>query len=314
MNCINPLRITKNLNPSEFPEGLLVPCGKCTLCRIARRREWCLRLMHEYFYWDDTMFLTLTYNDENLYYKDARNKYDDVYLRYGFRFPSLNKKHLKDFFKRIRERIYPRKLKHYSCGEYGDETERPHYHSIIFGLGLNISDIRIIIECWPYCDWDNPSIRKGAFGTVTPDSIRYVAQYIDKKMYGLKASQEYTNKNRNPVFKVQSNGIGKQYCLDNAEQIKYMCKITLNGVTYCLPRYYINLLGLNPEKIRQKAYEKEAKDNERFIGLTYGFDEYLSLTSPEEAKQLYWALINERRQKEKNILAKRALYGKRKKL
>lgn len=63
MQCESPVRITKNLNPSEFPDGLLVPCGKCLLCKIHKRKEWSMRMLHELSYYDDSIFITLTYND-----------------------------------------------------------------------------------------------------------------------------------------------------------------------------------------------------------------------------------------------------------
>ena len=50
-----------------------------------------------------------------------------------------------------------------------------------------------------------------SFGTAEPDSIGYVAQYIDKKFTGDLAKQEYDDKGRQPVFKVCSLGIGKVY-------------------------------------------------------------------------------------------------------
>ena len=52
-----------------------------------------------------------------------------------------------------------------------------------------------------------------SFGTAEPDSIGYVAQYIDKKFTGDLAKQEYDDKGRQPVFKVCSLGIGKSICL-----------------------------------------------------------------------------------------------------
>ena len=37
MQCTNPVRISKNLDRVKFPDGLLVPCGKCLSCRIAKK-------------------------------------------------------------------------------------------------------------------------------------------------------------------------------------------------------------------------------------------------------------------------------------
>ena len=45
-----------------------------------------------------------------------------------------------------------RRIKYFACGEYGNNTHRPHYHAIIYGVGLDRDDKRIMRECWNYCD------------------------------------------------------------------------------------------------------------------------------------------------------------------
>ncbi len=68
MQCLHPLVIK---NPNLFVNGdmrrtIEVPCGHCVACRIARSREWAVRLLHESEFWDDFCFVTLTYDDEHL--------------------------------------------------------------------------------------------------------------------------------------------------------------------------------------------------------------------------------------------------------
>ena len=68
MQCLNPLVVK---NPNLFVNGdlrqtILVPCGHCIACRIARSREWAVRLLHESEFWDVFCFVTLTYDDEHL--------------------------------------------------------------------------------------------------------------------------------------------------------------------------------------------------------------------------------------------------------
>ena len=85
----------------------------------------------------------------------------------------------KSFFKRLRKQYAKRsngiKLRYYACGEYGDRYGRPHYHAIVCGLSLRDEDKALVRLSWPFglCH----------FGTATPDSISYVCQYIDKKVY-----------------------------------------------------------------------------------------------------------------------------------
>ena len=130
MNCINP----KKLQPKGHPETITVGCGKCLSCRIAKRKEWSTRLWHELAYHNKSVFLTLTYDDYNV----PDNE-------------SLRLKDLQLFFKRLRKSLYkadfPR-IKYFACGEYGNMTARPHYHSIIYGLGLDRESKRMVIDNW----------------------------------------------------------------------------------------------------------------------------------------------------------------------
>ena len=89
------------------------------------------------------------------------------------------------------------------CGEYGDRFGRPHYHAIIFGLSQSKRDKDLISSKWPF--------GRCYYGSAEPDSIRYVAQYIDKKFSGDLAQTEYDEKKRAPVFRVSSLGLGKAY-------------------------------------------------------------------------------------------------------
>ena len=66
MQCTSPIRLYKGVNSLVYPDGLVVPCGKCLSCRIAKRREWTMRLWHELPYHQSSIFLTLTYDDDNL--------------------------------------------------------------------------------------------------------------------------------------------------------------------------------------------------------------------------------------------------------
>ena len=106
MNCTNPV----NLN------GVELQCGKCIACRIAKSNEWGTRIYHELDYYPESCFLTLTYDEEHLP--------DD----YG-----LHKKHLQDFFKRLRKNT-GKKIKYYAVGEYGENYDRPHYHCIMLAI------------------------------------------------------------------------------------------------------------------------------------------------------------------------------------
>ena len=296
MQCIKPVRLFKNLSPQEFPDGLLVPCGKCIACRISKRREWSVRMLHELEHHQKSVFVTLTYSD---YYLPQNN--------------SLKKEDLQKFMKRLRKSLEPtgRKIRYFACGEYGDQTERPHYHLIIFGLGLSNEDRTYIMDAWHYCDWSNSHIRNKSFGLVEFDSVRYVAQYIDKKFTGDKANAEYTEKGREPCFRILSLGIGKNWCDKNREQIIQNKKLTLNGIPMQLPRYYINRLGIPTDSLRDKSIEKDMHLVEKYTGVSdITRDDFYKYASVDEVIELENAISNAKKQNEKNLIAKSNLKTK----
>lgn len=269
-----------------YPLGLRVPCGKCLACRIAKRREWSARLLHELSTHEDAVFITLTYSD---------NYNDD----------SLHKRHFQLFIKRLRKALGDRRIRYYACGEYGEQTQRPHYHAIVFGLSLRDSDKQLIMDAWPYCDWTNRWIRKNSFGVAEPDSIRYVAQYIDKKFTGDLAVEEYDNKGREPVFKVSSLGIGRKWLEQNKEQLeKNMC-FTIKGIKYSLSRYYLNKLDIPEEKIKAHAEELEKKEVEKHTGIAdMSRDEAYFRLSPANVMTLENRINQSLIQHDRNLKAK----------
>ena len=118
MLCPYPRRL-KPIYP-DYPDGLEIPCGKCILCRKQKAAEWSLRMYHELSTSQKASFVTLTYDDTKL----PANQ-------------TLVKAHLQNFMKRLRKRIEPEKLRYYAVGEYGDKTQRPHYHMILFNHRLS---------------------------------------------------------------------------------------------------------------------------------------------------------------------------------
>lgn len=288
MRCTGPVTIKKNLNPVLYPDGLEVPCGKCLACRIKKRSEWALRMTLESYYWLEKSFITLTYNDENL----PPNG-------------SLQKAELQKFIKRVRKRLDEknRKIKYFACGEYGDQTGRPHYHAIIFGLGLQEEDKEIVMQSWRKCSWDNESIRKNSFGLVESESIRYVAQYIDKKYTGDMAEREYKEKGREPVFRLCSAGIGKQYMEEYQDDIKDRLIITINGVKYSLPRYFVKKLDIPADKLSEFATNKAELLVEKFTGIECDPNVLYRIDSKEYMKY-HDALTSTRKQRDHTLHGK----------
>lgn len=147
MICISSIRIR---NPNGDNTFLDVPCGRCFSCLKRKRSEWLLRLEHEHDSSTRSLFLTLTYDEENI------PTYNQDYC--------FDKTHLQKFFKRLRHSC---SFRYYAVSEYGGMTNRPHYHLLLFNFDGDIDDIR---KHWVY----------GFIhvGDVTSASINYCAAYV----------------------------------------------------------------------------------------------------------------------------------------
>lgn len=129
----------------------------------------------------DNAFVGLSYEDKNL-----------VHTSTGL--PTLHRDHMRLFLNRLRTSIAPHKIRTYYVGEYGDETERPHYHAILFNFPtcLRNRTLRrvesgsrpIWAECCPQCQLVGAKWGLGDvdLGTVGPESAGYICGYTTKKM------------------------------------------------------------------------------------------------------------------------------------
>lgn len=148
-----------------------IPCGQCLGCALDKREAWSVRGACELATSKVACFITLTYNDEFI------PRLDDGC-------PTLDRKDLQDFLKRLRRRLEPIKIRYFGCGEYGSKFGRPHYHLIIYGwqpddyyfvkLGDKILyGSTLLSELWPK---GFPSVSQAEIGC-----IKYVAGYVAKK-------------------------------------------------------------------------------------------------------------------------------------
>ena len=160
--------------------GVAFACGQCDPCRHNRRRVWAHRIQLEAMCHEHSAFVTLTYSDDNI----VRTLGD---------LPTLCPEHVQAFLKRLRSRVSPARLRFYLVGEYGDQTNRPHYHLVLFGFRTcergrtHRSGISLEPKWLDCCDrcrlvGNTWSMGNVDLGEVTKDSCGYVAGYVMKKM------------------------------------------------------------------------------------------------------------------------------------
>lgn len=173
-------------------------------------------MMHELELWPAASFVTLTYDDEHLPQRGT-----------------LLPRDLELWLKRVRRDIEPRRIRYYAAGEYGECFGRPHYHVIAYGLRPD-SDREVTESNWRFGFTH--------VGYVTQDSIRYVADYVQAKLYGDEAERVYEG--RVPPFARMSGGLGRDWCDARAEQLRESMRLDHRGVPVRLPRYYARRIGL----------------------------------------------------------------------
>lgn len=248
MDCNFPLHISSGVGPP-----MPVPCGKCIACRIARVRDWSVRLLDESSYWDFSSFITLTYSDEHLPVTNCGKA-------------TLIKRDLQNFFKRLRK-VLPSPIKYFACGEYGTSNPvlpRPHYHAIVFGLSP--ADVEIVRSEWP-----NGFV---VVESVNIERIKYVCGYVEKKMY-------YNPKDNFikgygclvPPFQLMSRGLGLRQFEDHYEQYATSLRKTIHGVSYSFPRYYVKKHPEFKEVLKSKSdFASELAFEKRNAAIKAGYD------------------------------------------
>lgn len=224
-------------------------CGQCLPCRLNRRRLWTSRLMLEAQLHESAFFVTLTYADEhlpvggNLCIRDAQL-----------------------FLKRLRARVSPEVVRYYLVGEYGDCTERPHYHAVLFG----VRDVRNILASW--------SLGRVHVGTLTEQSAGYVVSYVIK---GMTRDVDVRLKGRVPEFARMSLkpgiGAGAMEVVGNAVVSKGGAKyVAINGDVPHVVRAASSLWPLG-RYLRRKLREE--------VGMASGQPEAVGLANAERKRE-----------------------------
>lgn len=219
--CISPLTIKQ--------KGIrnIVPCGQCLCCLETKRAHWTFRIRQELKLAMTAKFLTFTYDDDHVPVSENGELV-------------LEKNHMQLFMKKLRrydkkmQSMPPRRpnlsprsskwppLRYYTVGEYGTETDRPHFHSIMFNIQKDV--MGTLPQIWGHGHVD--------IGTVTPASIHYVTKYVVNRI------GDYTEKQK--PFANISKGIGSNYLVNSdwhsVQDLRTYVVQDERKVT--MPRYY----------------------------------------------------------------------------
>lgn len=254
--CITPFYVKQGLTTNE---KIPVPCGKCPPCMKRRTSGWSFRLVKEGDVSKSALFVTLTYNTENVPITEKG-------------YMSLSKTDVQKFFKRLRKQT-DNKIKYFIVGEYGTERMRPHYHAILFNANADI-----IYKAWMK-DWK--PIGTIFIGSVSEASIGYTLKYMQKPT----KIPLHSNDDRLKEFQLMSKGLGKTYLTDNMikwhkDDIENRMYLPLkDGKKAAMPRYYKDKMYTEAEKTRiARKMEKVGIEMEEKLIKEYGNNIFYELS------------------------------------
>lgn len=255
-----------------------VPCGWCRGCRIDKTREWAVRIIGETRFHSANCFVTETYDDLHL---PERNQLclPDV-QNYLKRLRHYHTKQNIEFAKTLNlspeqqeQYVKDNPLRFYGVGEYGEGTQRPHYHHIFFGIDF-FDDRKKHSKIGGNQYWKSDKLDElwgnghCLISNVTPQSAAYVAGYVFKKINGELADEHYARFDastgeyylQNKEFSHMSRrpGIGQKHFETYKDEITLSDSVILNAREVGVPRYYDRLLEkTEPDKLLQLKADRQ---------------------------------------------------------
>lgn len=250
------------------PKVMLIPCGQCIGCRIRQREDWTTRIELEArdYPKEEVWFITLTYDDDHVPGMIVKTGEIMRKVQYtwkpGEKLPSsvqiLLYEDIQKFLKRLRK-AYRGKLRYFVAGEYGEQTARPHYHMILYGWKpkdlenlYKIHHNGYYTSKWLADLWGMGQIQ---IAQAVPETYRYVAGYVTKKMYeidGKKANAYYELGQTKPFACMSLKpGLGDHYYQEHKAEIWRQGYIQCtNGKQAQIPRYYEKQMEAeNPQRL-----------------------------------------------------------------
>lgn len=244
MQCAHPITI----KASKSGDPMLLPCGRCIMCKKMKALDWTIRLKHENAtHQGRSVFITLTYSDINLPFDLKGN-------------PCLKERDVQLFMKKLRKRYSSFKFKYFYCAEYGTRTNRPHYHMILFGLPPKEFDIRLLrmkgdINIYTsYVINDLWTLGENQIGYISDKRISYTAGYVIEKM---------TDRRLHLVkpYCRASKGLGLEYVKKYSDRLIKNKYIEIDGRKVNIPRYYIKKFDIDCQTTSlKKLIEKYKRD------------------------------------------------------
>lgn len=240
-----------------------VRCGRCTECRLVKKRELIWRARWELAHWASqglgALVATLTYAPEflpaggNVSHADATQWRKRVQLEFA--------------------RKFGLRVRHWGVAEYGGNTQRAHMHLVVFGVKPGDARHRqVLVDAWSRDGRPMGGVMLD--DASNPGVFDYVAGYCLKKMTA--PCEELSGRvpefgvfpQRPPlggcvadgIARALDNEVGREACERNGTDVPGMLKV--GGKSVVLPRTLRRrarrLLGLDSDEAKGKRAEWQA--------------------------------------------------------
>lgn len=263
------------IDKTEGKKSAWIRCGKCFNCKKFETKQWIWRLhkQAQYTDLDKQWFFTLTYNDENIPFQEyADTETGEIRTTH-----TVHIKHLQAWLKRARDAhekarkggLCTTKFQYFAISEYGEKTQRPHYHALIYGVARQEAE-RLALN------WEHGFTK---FSPMNIKRIAYTTNYLFKKGYNTPYGAE-------EISRLMSRNIGieyvekhKQYHLDNND----IEVVTISGKKMLMPRRFGHMI------FGKSLYQKLVS-------------RYIDEKIPQAEQELYHSFLRERKKKNRTSL------------
>lgn len=155
--------------------------------------------------YEKTWWTTLTYNDDFL---PTYFVHPDTGEIFEHEQGTLDPYQFELFIKRLRKALPPKTFRFFAVGEYGERTNRPHYHFCIFGYGEEIQPLLESRWTDPVSKFSLGMVDRRKCGPITTQNARYTCGYTLKKLTKI---NDPRLEGRYPEFIRHSKGIGLEF-------------------------------------------------------------------------------------------------------
>lgn len=257
-------------------KNIEVNCGKCLNCLNNKKKEKALRFIQEMNNYKFKLFITLTMDElQATRSKSGRTTVDKNMF-------TLYIKKLQYWEKKYNMKINKdNAMKYISCGEYGERTERAHYHIVLLTNAYIHHKIR---TCWKLGHVEMEAVKDVR-------AVYYTAGYTDKKIKTyFRDKYKKDLDDREVAFLKVSRANGKKYIEKKVAEIKpdnYYIE-SFNGKNK-LPTYYKMklkeyIIGVKPKYKILKEEERQFYQNRKtymtnhaqYYREYYKWDEFIS--------------------------------------